>query len=112
LQKAVDYLINGQPWAKFTFGPVELIISYDFKLLAPTTKVELPNQEQSSRLMIWLSRNCCCSPDLSFPFGTATKDFSNYLNKIEPHLPFKLEHKYLRTARPNKNGTAYVYSKL
>lgn len=112
LRKAVDYLINGQPWAKFTFGPVELIISYDFKLVAPTTKVELPNQEQSLRLMIWLSRNCCCSPDLSFPFDTATKDFNNYLNKIEPHLPFKLEHKYLRIARQNKNGTAYIYSKL
>lgn len=112
LQKTVDYLISGQPWAKFTFGPVELIVSYDFKLVNPTTKVELPNQEQNSRLMVWLSRSCCCSPDLCFPFDTATKDFNDYLNKIETYLPFKLEHKYLRLARPHKNGTAYIYSKL
>lgn len=24
LQKVIDYLIKGQPWTKFTFGPVEL----------------------------------------------------------------------------------------
>ncbi len=111
LQKAVDFF-NGQPWARFTFGPVELIVSYDFKLIDPTTKLELPNQEQNSQLMIWLSRSCCCSPDLCFPFDTATKDFSDYLSKVETHLPFKLEHKYLRLGRPNKNGTAYIYSKL
>lgn len=112
LQKAVDYLINGQPWAKFTFGPVELIVSYDFKMVDPITKVELPNQEQKSRLIIWISRSCCCSPYLAFPFDIATKDFYNYLNNTENHLPFKLEYKYLRLVRPNKNGTGYIYSKF
>jgi len=111
LQKAVDYLIKGQPWAKFTFGPIELVVSYDFKLVDPETKMELPNQEETSQIIIWLSRSCCCSSDFSFPFETPTP-FNNYLNKIETHLPFKLEQKYLRLARPNKNRTAYIYTKL
>ena len=112
LLKAVDFMVKGEPWAKFTFGPVVFVVSYDFKLIDPITKTELPNQFEQSRIMVWLSRSCSCSPDLCFPFDTATENFSAYLKLIEPHLPFNLEEKYLRLARPNKNSTAYIYSKL
>lgn len=112
LQKAIDYLVKGQPWPKFTFGPVELIVAFYFNLLDPTTKTELPHQEQKSSLMIWLSRNCFCSPDLYFPFEQADENFKKSIENLEPFLPFKLEEKYLRLGRPNKGKTQYTFSKL
>ncbi len=112
LAKAVAYLSAGQPWPKFVLGPVELIVTYDFKLVQPTTNIDLPDQEHGSRLIVWLSRSCSCSPELYFPFHTATKEFSDYLSEIATHLPFKLDPKYLRLARPNKKGTAYVHSRI
>lgn len=112
LQKAIDYLIEGQPWPKFTFGPVELIVSFYFKLVDPTTKTEIPNQEEQSSLLIWLSRNCVCSPDIYIPFGQADENFKKIIEKLEPFLPFKLEEKYLRLGRINKSKTQYIFAKL
>jgi hypothetical protein len=112
LQKAIDYLIEGQPWPKFTFGPVELIVSFYFKLVDPTTKTKIPNQEEQSSLLIWLSRNCVCSPDIYFPFEQADENFKKIIEKLEPFLPFKLEEKYLRLGRTNKGKTHYIFTKL
>ncbi|MEP0368788.1 MAG: hypothetical protein ABJN36_11625 [Cyclobacteriaceae bacterium] len=112
LSKVLDYIIAGQPWPKFTFGPVELIVSFDFNLIDPTTRIELPNQQNKSSIMVWLSRSCSCSSDLYFPYDKADQNFKDYLNKIETHLPFKLEEKYLRLGRPKKNKTQYTFTKL
>lgn len=112
LQKAIDYIVKGQPWPKFTFGPVELLVTFYFKLIDPTTKTELPNQDNKSSLMIWLSRNCVCSPDLYFPFEHADENFKETIEKLEPFLPFKLEEKYLRLGRPNKAKTQYIFTKI
>ena len=112
LKRSVDYLINGQPWHKFTFGPIELTISYDFKLIHPETKKELPNQDLSSRIIVWLSRSCVCSPDLYFPFDKVDSEFRDYLNDADRFLPFKLEEKYLRLGRPNKNRSEHVFTKI
>jgi hypothetical protein len=112
LQKAIDYLIKGQPWPKFTLGPVELIITFYFKLIDPTTKAEIPNQEEQSSLLIWLSRNCICSPDFYFPFEQEDENFKRTMERLEPFLPFKLEKKYLRLGRPNKAKTQYTFTKL
>jgi hypothetical protein len=112
LQKAIDYLIKGQPWPKFNIGPVELILSYDFKLVDPSTKLELSNQTKLSRLLVWLSRSSCCTPDLYFPFESPDNAFWNYLDKMDSYFAFKLERKYLRHGRLNKKGTNMVYSKI
>lgn len=112
LQKALDYLINGQPWPKFTFGPIELLVTFYFKLVDPKTKAELKNQEEKSSLMVWLSRNCVCSPDFYFSFEAADQEFYQYLQSIESYLPFKLEEKYLRLGRPNKSKTRFTFTKL
>ena len=112
LQKAIDYLIKGQPWPKFTLGPVELIITFYFKLVDPTTKTEILNQEEQSSLLIWLSRNCICSPDFYFPFEQADESFKRTIKRLEPFLPFKLEEKYFRLGRPNKAKTQYIFTKL
>jgi len=112
LNKALDYLSKGQPWPKFSIGPIELIISYDFKLVDPKTRKEIPNQKNESSLLIWLSRTCFCSPLFYFPFEQAGNEFHDYLNNIKPFIPFKLEDKYLRLGRTNKNKTNYIYTKL
>ncbi|MDP4263301.1 MAG: hypothetical protein Q8941_12305 [Bacteroidota bacterium] len=112
LNRALNYLLAGQPWPRFTFGPVELLTTYDFRLIEPSTKKELPGQEYSSDLMVWLGRKCSANTSLYFPFEKPTKGFTGYLNKIEKYLPFKLEQKYLRLGRPNKGRTANTYSKL
>lgn len=111
LQKAVDYLIKGQPWPKFTFGPIELIVTFYFNLLDPATKTELPLQDNKSSLTIWLSKNCVCSPDLYLPFVQADENFKKTMEKLEPFFPFKLEEKFLRHARPNKTKTHYTFTK-
>jgi hypothetical protein len=112
LTKSIDYMIKEQPLPKYYIGPLELIISYYFKLIDPISKIELPNQQFESSILIWLSRSNCISADLYFPFEEPDNKFENYISKIEPFLPFKFERKCLRLGRPNKKGTAIVYSKL
>jgi len=112
LQKAIDYLSKGQPWPKFSLGPVELIITFYFKLIDPITKTELSNQKEESNLMIWLSRNCVCSPSLYFPFEQVDENFKKTNERLEPYFPFKLEEKYFRLGRPNKSKTQYIFKKI
>ncbi|MES2061816.1 MAG: hypothetical protein V4456_07850 [Bacteroidota bacterium] len=107
---ALTYLIAGQPWPKYTFGPVKLIMSYSFKFIDPETKGVLAEQDSDSHLMIWLSRTNSCSPTLYFPFVTANSSFEKYVLKITPFLPFLFKRKHLRSFRKGKNG--YIFKKL
>ncbi|MEN0054352.1 MAG: hypothetical protein AAGC65_11815 [Mucilaginibacter sp.] len=112
LKKAVDFMIKGQPWPKYNLGPVELILSYDFKLIDMASNTELPNQQFTSSVLIWLSRRNCVIPSLCLPFEEPNEKFWNYIDSIEPFLPFKLERKYLRLGKSNKKGTSNMFSKL
>ncbi|MEX1131771.1 MAG: hypothetical protein WEC15_00975 [Flavobacteriales bacterium] len=112
LQKAIDHLIHGQPWPRSSYGPIELVLTFYFNLLDPTTGAEIPGQEQRSSLLVWLSRSCACSPELYFPFERADDKFRMTLEQIKPLLPFDLEEKYLRSGRSNKARTGHTFSKL
>lgn len=112
LGRAVKFLIDLQPQPKYNLGPIELIISYDFKLIDPLSKKELLDQQYDSSLLIWLTRSNCVSPNLCFPFIRADQDFLNYIDKIEETIPFKFDIKYLRLGKANKKGTANIFSKL
>lgn len=112
LSRVLDYLINEQPLPKYNLGPIELIISYDFKLTDPLTKNELPNQQYVSSFLIWLTRNSCVSASLCFPFTEPNQEFWNYVNSIRPFIPFKFDSKHLRLGRSNKRGTSNMFSKL
>lgn len=112
LQKAIDYLIKGQPWPRFTTGPIELLLTFHFKLVDPITKKELEDQEKESSIIVWLSRTCVCSPEIYFPFEIADAKFHNLLNTVERFSPFKFEEKYLRLGRLNKSKTQYTFVKL
>ncbi|WP_439698565.1 hypothetical protein ACFGVS_10445 [Mucilaginibacter sp. AW1-7] len=112
LEKAIDFMIIGQPWPKYNLGPVDLMLSYDFELIDPISKTILPNQQYTSGILVWLSRSNCISMTLWFPFEQADSEFEKYIDSIEPFLPFKFERKYLRLVRPNKKETANVFSKI
>lgn len=112
LEKSIKFISEIQPLPKYNLGPIELIISYDFKLIDPKTRVELPNQQYTSSLLIWLTRSNCVSPSLCFPFSEPDQSFWNYIESIEPLIPFKFDRKYLRLGKANKNGTANMFSKL
>lgn len=110
--RAVSYLIDRQPWPKFTFAPIEMAFSFRFKLIDPATGVELPNQKIESSLVMWLSKSCVCSPELYFPFEQENEKFHATIKRIEPFLPFKFEYKYLRLGKPNKTNKNYIFTKL
>ena len=111
-EKALYYLVdNDQFWPKYTFGPVQLLTVFNFKLVDPKTKIVLPNQEHNSNIMIWLSKSSTCSAELKFPFQKI-EDFEKYLKKIEEYLPFKFNRKYLRIAKLNKTKTNYSLKKI
>jgi len=110
--KAIKYLIDIQPQPKYNLGPVELIISYDFKLVDSVTKVELPNQQFTSSVLLWLTKSNCVAPSLCFPFIEPNKQFWDYVNSIEKFFPFKFDNKFLRLGRSNKKGTSNTFSKL
>jgi hypothetical protein len=112
LQDVIQYLIENSRMPKASFGPLELYLVYDFKLTNPVTHEILQNQEQSSSLLIWLSRRKACAPELIFPFEQPDKEFWNYLDSILPFLPFKLEEKYLRIAHVNKQGEIKSFKKI
>ncbi|MDO3625730.1 hypothetical protein [Mucilaginibacter sp. BT774] len=95
LSKAINYMIEGQPWPKYNLGPVELILSYDFKLIDPATKIELPNQQFTSSILFWLTKSNCICPSLCFPYEEPNEEFWEYIDSIEPFLPFKFDRKYL-----------------
>eukprot|EP01012_Entosiphon_sulcatum_P061302 TRINITY_DN86765_c0_g1_i1.p1 TRINITY_DN86765_c0_g1~~TRINITY_DN86765_c0_g1_i1.p1 ORF type:complete len:100 (+),score=0.69 TRINITY_DN86765_c0_g1_i1:85-384(+) len=97
---------------KYNLGPVELVISYDFKLIDTKTKTELEYQQYTSSLLIWLTRSNCVSPSLCFPFSQPDNEFWNYIKSVESLIPFKLDRKYLRLVKANKKGTANTFSKL
>lgn len=112
LNKAIDYLIQGEPYEKFNLGPIELIISYDFKLVDLDSKKELPEQQYTSSILIWLSRTNSCNLSLCMPFDEPDSRFYEYLDKIEPLLPCKLERKYLRRGQANKQKTMNKFEKI
>ena len=112
LQEAIQYIIDNSPMSKSSFRPLELFITYDFKLVNTITKEELPNQEYTASFCIWFSRGKSCSPTISFPFEQADKHFWNYVDSIIPYLPFKLEKKYLKIAHVNKQGEVKSFKKI
>jgi hypothetical protein len=112
LTKAVNHMIEGQPWPKYNLGPVELVLSYDFKFIDPISKIELPNQQFTSHILLWLAKSNYICPSLCFPFEKSNEDFWKYIKSIEPFFPFKFDNKYLRLGRANKKGTSNMFSKL
>jgi len=104
LSKAIDHMIKGQPWPVYNLGPVELILSYDFKLIDPVTRVELPNQQFTSGILFWLTKRNSICPSLCFSFEEPNENFLVYIKAVEPFLPFKLDQKYLRLGRSNKKA--------
>jgi hypothetical protein len=112
IKKAIDYLIQGEPYQKFNLGPIELIISYDFKLVDLDSKVELPDQQYTSSILIWLSKTNSCNLTLCMPFDKPDSRFNEYLDRIESLLPCKLERKYLRLGQANKQKTMNKFEKI
>lgn len=112
LAKAVNYMIREQPYPKYNLGPIELIMSYDFKLVYPGNKNELPNQQYISSFLIWLTKNSCVSASLCFPFTEPNQEFWDYINSIKEFIPFKFDNKNLKLGRSNKKGTWNMFSKL
>jgi hypothetical protein len=112
LQTAIDYIQNGLPWVKSSFGPIDLLFSYSFYLKDLKTKEQLPNQQFESHILIWFSRSAYCAPTLFFPFEEPTKEFWNYVENLKKELPFELEEKYLRLARVNKEGEVSSFKKI
>ena len=112
LHRAIAHMIKEQPYPKYNLGPIELIISYDFKLIDPIKKTELPNQQYDSSFLIWLTKNSCVSASLCFPFTEPNQEFWNYVDSIKEFIPFKFDNKDLRLGRSNKKGTSNMYSKL
>jgi len=112
LRQAIAYMIKEQPYPKYNLGPIELIISYHFKLIDPIKKTELPNQQYDSSFLIWLAKNSCVSASLCFPFTEPNQDFWNYVDSIKEFIPFKFDNEDLRLGRSNKKGTSNMFSKL
>jgi hypothetical protein len=104
LQEVINYIVENSPMQKSNFGPLELYLSYDFKFIDLVNREELPNQEHISSLLIWFTRGKACSPSLFFPFEQADEEFWNYIDRIIPFLPIRLEEKYLKIAHVNKQG--------
>ena len=104
--------IDNSPMPKSNFGPLELFFTYNFKLIDPTNRILLQNQEQISSLLIWFSRGKACSPTIYFPHEQADKNFWDYIDSLVPYLPFKLEEKYLRLAHVNKQGEVNFFKKI
>jgi hypothetical protein len=112
LQEVIQYIIDNSPMPKSNFGPLELFISYNFKLFDTTNQKELPNQVNVSSFLVWFSRGKACSPDIFFPFEQADKLFWAYVDSLIPYLPFNLEEKYLKIAHVNKEGEVRSFKKI
>jgi len=112
LQEATKFLVSSSPLPKLDFGPIEVFLSYNFKLLDLNTGDELPNQENSSIFCIWFSRSNSISPTIFFPFESPDEIFWNYLDKISEFLPFVLEEKYLKIAIVNRYGEVKSFKKI
>lgn len=108
LEKALRFLKDCHP----LHNSLELMFSYSFSFIDKTTRVELPDQQFVSDILVWLSRGKKVSPVFYFPFTSSNESFKEYLKEVEEVVPFKLERKYLRLARVNRQGTANTFSKI
>jgi len=112
-EDALQFIISNKSLPKSDHGPIELFTTYSFKLHNPITKVELPNQENTSIFCIWLSKSSkSISPTIFFPFEIPDENFWSYLDKISLYLPFKIEEKYLRITHVNKKGEINSFKKI
>lgn len=111
-EEVLAYFLENIPMPKSNFGPLEVFISYNFKLVNLKDKKELPNQVISSSFLVWLSRSKKCSPTFFFPFEQADMIFWDYIDSIAPYLPFKLEEKFLQIAHLNKKGEINSFKKI
>ena len=112
LQKAIDFMVKGQPWPVYYLGPIQLIMSFYFKLVDPKIKKELEGQQFESFLLVFLSGKSSCSANLSFPFSVPDESFEEYLSQIKKYLPFDLEQENLRLYKSNKKGTLNYSRKI
>ena len=112
LPEALQYFRGSGPLPRSSFGPLELMVSYVFKLVDPRSGLELPDQRHRSDLLLWFSRTASCAPTLYFPFQAAAQPFWSYVDAITPHLPFTLEEKYLKVAQLNKQGQVRSFKKI
>lgn len=112
IEEALEYIISLEPIPRFNLGPVELVISYSFKLTESDRNNILPNQQFISSALISLSRSKWIAPIICFPFENPDSEFWKYYNNMSNHSPFKLDKKYLRRGQANKRRTANKFTKL
>jgi hypothetical protein len=121
VEDMVDYLASGEPWPKQTLGPVELQFTVYFQWVHPGSSEIVPDQDTRhatpddgfhSNLLVTLGRRPFVQPDLWFPFPEGSPRLPEFLQAVEPYLPFELLPRHFRVATPQRNGKGYRFRKL
>lgn len=103
------YLDAGALWPKAAIGPVELRFTQQFRwpprLTEAARRTSHPNVETAGgTVTLWLGQRCFVQPTLSFPFAYDDLAFVQFLNAIQPTLPFRMHANHFRAIVPGKQA--------
>lgn len=113
LNKAIEFMINNQPYPKALRPYITLRVDYMFHFIDINSKEPLAGQELQSHVAFFLSKNSNCMPEFRFPFTDCSKSFYEYLDMAKEYMPFKeFDEKSFRIVRPNKSRTGNISRKI
>ena len=108
IEAAVDFLVQGEPWALHNARPASLVYSVSFKLRDPGSGGILPHQTSRgatysrrviSRIIGGVGPKPWIYPHFVFPFPRANRKFLSYLAAFTAELPFRLAPRHFRSVR-------------
>jgi hypothetical protein len=115
------------PVHPYKLQPIAVTVLFDFHLLAPQSRIVLPNQGAinygnyspshaqllgESHLYARISESSTVSLFLNFPFEEASGSLQQSVAFVQEHLPFSLSASHWKQWRLSKNGASYVGRKF
>ncbi len=119
LDKAIAFMTNSLRRHKYYIGPVQLLLSYDFKWVNPVTKQEYRFQNEEymqqglhTHVLLFLSKTNTIIPSLYFPFEEVNDEFMALKRQIDLLLPVDLKEKNFRLWIPRTKREGYIRKKI
>ncbi len=104
--KLIEFMVSKQPFTKYSIESPSLVLSYSFNL------IENGNKVGSGSFLIWLQQNSKITANMTFDYETPSREFWNFIKRVEKHTPFKLDYKYLRHATLKKDNSDFKLNKI
>jgi hypothetical protein len=117
LESDLAYLIAAEPFPKASFPTVELNFRQHFRWRHPSTGKPLAHAHPAATTAggyfgLYFGPRCFIQPTLTFPFVHDDPAFLDFLNAVQPHLPFRMHSNHFRYSKRGKSPGVWHTRKL